>query len=323
MEIPEGIELRPITAEDLPAVHGVMRRSEIKDNEPLVTPFDEVVSEYEAPYFDPESDSRLAVDGDGRVVAWAKVWYRPSTEREHRAYLFGGVDPDWRRRGVGTAVFAWQMQRGRQLVTEAEPDLPRAVRTNSWDWLEDAIGLYERFGLEPVRYNDVLSRSLADPIPAKTVVGSELVPWNEVDSEQVRQAHNEAFADHWGSTPIPRESWDHLNGEPNFRPDLSFVAHADGEVVGYTRNAVYPEDWDTVGRREGWVEQLGVKRSWRRRGVASALLATSMRAFLDEGLDHAALGVDTDNPTGAYGLYQGLGFSQRHRSVTHQLTVAD
>ena len=136
----------------------------------------------------------------------------------------------------------------RQLVTEAEPDLPRAVRTNSWDWLEDAIGLYERFGLEPVRYNDVLSRSLADPIPAKTVVGSELVPWNEVDSEQVRQAHNEAFADHWGSTPIPRESWDHLNGEPNFRPDLSFVAHADGEVVGYTRNAVYPEDWDTVGR---------------------------------------------------------------------------
>ena len=61
---------------------------------------------------------------------------------------------------IGTAVFDWQLQRARQLVTEAEPDLPRAVRTNSWDWLEDAIALYERFGLEPVRYNDVLSRSL-------------------------------------------------------------------------------------------------------------------------------------------------------------------
>ena len=322
MEIPEGIELRPITREDLPEVHGVMRRSEVNDNEPLVTPFDEVVSEYEAPFFDPELDSRLAVDREGRVVAWAKVWYRPSTEREHRAYLFGGVDPEWRRRGVGTAVFNWQLQRARQLVTEAEPDLPRAVRTNSWDWLEDAIDLYERFGLEPVRYNDVLSRSLADPIPAVTVDGAELVPWGEVDSEQVRQAHNEAFADHWGSTPIPRESWDHLDKESDFRPDLSFVALADGEVVGYARNAVYPEDWETVGRKEGWVEQLGVRRSWRRRGVASALLAASMQAFLDDGLDHAALAVDTDNPTGAYGLYQRLGFRQRHRSVTHQLTIA-
>ena len=224
MEIPEGIELRPITPEDLPQVHGVMRRSEVEDNEPLVTQFDEVVSEYEAPFFDPESDSRLAVDRDGRVVAWAKVWYRPSTEREHRAYLFGGVDPEWRRRGVGTAVFDWQLQRGRQLVTEAEPDLPRAVRTNSWDWLEDAIALYERFGLEPVRYNDVLSRSLAEPIPPNADRWLPTGAVGEVDSERVRQAHNEAFADHWGSTPIPRESWDHMNGESDFRPDLSFVA---------------------------------------------------------------------------------------------------
>ncbi len=322
MEIPEGIELRPITPEDLPEVHGVMRRSEVKDNEPMVTQFDEVVSEYEAPFFDPESDSRLGVDREGRVVAWAKVWYRPSTVREHRAYLFGGVDPEWRRRGVGTAVFAWQLQRARQLVTEAEPNLPRVVRTASWDWLEDAIALYERFGLEPVRYNDVLSRSLDEPIPATAIDGAEVVPWGEVDSEQVRKAHNEAFADHWGSTPIPRESWEHMGSASDFRPDLSFVALAEGDVVGYARNAVYPEDWETIGRKEGWVEQLGVRRSWRRRGVASTLLAASMNAFLEDGLDHAALGVDTDNPTGAYGLYQRLGFVPRHRSVTHQLTIA-
>ena len=69
MEIPEGIELRPITREDLPEVHGVMRRSEVKDNEPMVTQFDEVVSEYEAPFFDPESDSALPsiVRASGRM----------------------------------------------------------------------------------------------------------------------------------------------------------------------------------------------------------------------------------------------------------------
>ena len=321
VEAPLEVELRPITPEDLPKVHGVIRRSEVKDNEPLVTPLDEVVSEYEAPFFDPAADSRLAVNGQGQVVAWAKIWYRPSTEREHRAYLAGGVDPDWRRRGIGSAIFAWQLQRGREVVAAAEPDLPRAVRTTCWDWLEDAIALYERFGLEPVRYNDVLSRSLAEPIPPTATEGFQLVPWAEAQSEVVRQAHNEAFADHWGSTPIPLESWEHMATLSDFRPDLSFLAVADGEVMGYTRNAVYPEDWETIGRKEGWVEQLGVRPSWRRRGVASALLSASMQAFLEEGLDHAALAVDTDNPTGAYGLYRRLGFRQKHRSVTHQLTV--
>ena len=65
MEIPEDIELRPITPEDLPEVHGVMRRSEVKDNEPMVTQFDEVVSEYEAPFFDPNRTPALASIAEG------------------------------------------------------------------------------------------------------------------------------------------------------------------------------------------------------------------------------------------------------------------
>ena len=140
--------------------------------------------------------------------------------------------------------------------------------------------------------------------------GFQLVPWETVDSESIRDAHNEAFADHWGSTPIPRESWEHMGEASDLRPDLSFVAVADGEVLGYARNAVVPDDWELLGRKEGWVEQLGVRRAWRKRGVASALLGNSMRAFLEDGLDHAALAVDTDNPTGAYGLYRRLGFAR-------------
>ena len=103
MEIPEGIELRPITPEDLPEVHGVMRRSEVKDNEPMVTQFDEVVSEYEAPFFDPESDSALRRSrgrwshgprsGTGRAPSAST---RLSLRRRR---------PRMARRGVGTAVF--------------------------------------------------------------------------------------------------------------------------------------------------------------------------------------------------------------------------
>jgi mycothiol synthase len=56
--------------------------------------------------------------------------------------------------------------------------------------------------------------------------------------------------------------------------------------------------------------------------VASALLETSFNAFLDAGMTHSMLGVDSENPTGAFGLYEGLGYEVLHGSVISQLEVA-
>ncbi len=46
----------------------------------------------------------------------------------------------------------------------------------------------------------------------------------------------------------------------------------------------------------------------RGRGLASALLAHSLRAFRQAGFSQAALDVDAENPSGALRLYQKLGF---------------
>ena len=105
---------------------------------------------------------------------------------------------------------------------------------------------------------------------------------------------------------------------PNFRATLSYVAVANGEVVSYALNGVYPEDFATRGRREGWIDTLGTRRAWRGRGLASALITRSMQAFAADDLDHAALGVDTANPTGAFGVYAALGFTE----VTQSLSLA-
>ena len=39
------------------------------------------------------------------------------------------------------------------------------------------------------------------------------------------------------------------------------------------------------------------------------LIAESLRVLRDRGMTSAALGVDADNPSGALGLYEGLGFA--------------
>ena len=64
-------------------------------------------------------------------------------------------------------------------------------------------------------------------------------------------------------------------------------------------NHVYPEDFDAIGRREGWIGDLSTVRAWRGRGVASVSIASSLAAFAGDGLTHCMIGVDSENPTGA------------------------
>ena len=110
---------------------------------------------------------------------------------------------------------------------------------------------------------------------------------------------------------------------PGFRQDLSFVARHDDEIVGYAYNEVYEEDWEAAGRSEAWISGLGVLREWRKKGIASALLAASMNAMREAELDAAMIGVDSSSPSGAHHLYQAVGFSTTSTGTTWQRPLAD
>jgi hypothetical protein len=56
-------------------------------------------------------------------------------------------------------------------------------------------------------------------------------PFMVEQSEAVRQAHNDAFATHWGSAPRSEESWADLVGSRTFRPGPSGALD---ESVGFT-----------------------------------------------------------------------------------------
>jgi ribosomal protein S18 acetylase RimI-like enzyme len=174
-------------------------------------------------------------------------------------------------------------------------------------------------GFAPVRYVDDLVRSL-DQLPGVgDVEGIAIVPWPHDRDEEIRRVKNEAFMDHWGSTPSSADDWKQQVRGFGARADLSFVAlDDDDQVVGHALNHRYEAD-DTVGRSEGWIDSLGTLDAWHGRGVASALVLRSLRAFRDVGLTHAALSVDSENPTGASRLYRSLGFEPSARSVVYEL----
>ena len=58
-----------------------------------------------------------------------------------------------------------------------------------------------------------------------------------------------------------------------------------------------------------------MRRPWRRRGLARALLVQSIQMFRQMGMEEMALGVDTQNPHGALALYQSVGYHEIKRST--------
>lgn len=314
------MDYRPLRESDLEALYELHQRSQTHDRYPFTASRDELRETWDSSAFDPEVHSRVAFDG-GRMVAFAEVWHKPSSERLERAYLWGHIDPDYRGKGLGRELLAWQVESSQQFLSRATHDLPRVIHVDTYDWCEDRIALFKGAGFAPVRYFEELIRPLTElPEPAD-IDDIVVAPYDNQRDEEARQVKNESFKDHWGSTATDAVHWKEWMDSHSTRQDLSFVALADDRVVGVSVNSHYPEDEATSGRRDGWIDALGVLRHARGRGVASALISASLQAFSDAGFTHAALGVDSANPTGAAELYKRLGFDTHTKSTTYQIEL--
>ncbi|MEE6281167.1 GNAT family N-acetyltransferase [Georgenia sunbinii] len=317
----EALRWRPITAEDVPAWHRLVEAIELADDPgERYTPDDLREELLEGSWKDPARDSILGVDADGEARAFGQVEVLPGDVRTVRAFCWGGVHPQWRERGIGRALLAWQEELGRAKIAAADREgAPGRLLVSAEDRMVSVCRLLDRAGFREMRYFVELSRPLDEQVaPAPLRDGLRLVPFDPALSEQVRLAHNEAFAGHWGSEPRTKESWDRgVTGSRRFRAAWSFVVLDGEEVAGYSLTSAYEQDWEAQGYTSGWTDVLGVRSAWRRQGVASALLAATMAALRADGIERADLDVDTDNSSRALDLYTALGYRPTRRTVTY------
>jgi ribosomal protein S18 acetylase RimI-like enzyme len=240
------------------------------------------------------------VELEGRLAGVGQLLDRKGGRFNGDAY----VHPDLTGRGVGARLLELLEARAREREDEC-PDEERVVVDAAHlvgDERAPELFRGQRFTRIRSFFRMVVDVSGEQPVP-RWPDGVELRPFDvERDARELHDAQEEAFAREWSYVALPFEEWrERALDRPEVDPSLVIVVWAGDRIVAFSLN--YPKrngDW-------GWIGTLGVREAWRRRGLGLALLYESFRRFRENGETTVALGVDTENPTGATRLYERAG----------------
>jgi mycothiol synthase len=258
--------------------------------------------------FDRGRDLLLAEVG-GRLVGYGMA--HRQLRAEVAVYITNGmVHPAYRRRGLGRAILGHNESRLREIAAGHEDAGGREFGAWIGDREAGVRELLEGAGYRPVRRFFAMIRGNLDTLPEAPVPdGIELRSLAPENWRAVHDASNEAFRDHWDHHEATEADFGAFFKVKDLAPDLSRIAWEGDEVAGSVITFVWTTENEKLGVHRAWLERVSVRRPWRRRGLARAMIVSSLAAIREAGLDAALLGVDSESLTGALALYESLGFT--------------
>ena len=246
---------------------------------------------------------------DGQPIGFGRVGSYQEDEGTRVYFMRGFVIPAWRRKGLGTAILKHSERRIREIAARHPDETPKFFQGEHNDKEAGIAALLKANGYQEVRWGYLLTRPVSDPIqPAPLPDGVQVHPATREQARQIWDALQDAFSESWGFVPGTEHNYQNWLADPTFDPSLWQVAWDGDEVAGMVLNFVSKDENEEYGRRRGWTDPICVRKPWRRRGLARALLAQSLLMFRAMDFDDTALGVDTHNPNHALDLYESAGY---------------
>ena len=287
LELPAGLTSRALTLDDARAVYDVAAAQEKFDIDRVEIEPEDIVGDWSRPSWDVATHT-IGVFDDDRMVAYGEITGRDRGD--------AAVHPDYRRRGIGTAIAGWMQQTAQELGGEGYgtpvpegsagdrllADLGYRVRHTSW-----VLALPDGKEIE--------HRDLPD--------GYEIREARDDEYGAVHDVIEDAFLE-WSVRE--RESFDDFAartiGRPGFEPwQMRVVTDGNGEIVGVAQVIMASGEEG----REAYIDKLAVRKDQRHRGLAQALLVDAFAQGRAHGAQRSAL--STDSRTGALSLYEKVG----------------
>src|ERR687887_295814 len=223
-----------------------------------------------------------AWEHDGRLVAFGIL-----RSRGEELSVNGFVHPDFRGRGLGTAIVQATEVRARE---RGARKLDNGILATD----RAAAALLEANGYRDVRHYYVMAIELDEPPPEpEWPEGLVPRPFEREHAHAFWAADDEAFQDEEGYESEPFEEFVERRLEsPRFDPELWTAVWEADEIA-----ATLIADWKRFGA--GWIAGLAVRRPWRRRGLGRALLLRAFGQFYERGERRGFPEGHTQKPTRA------------------------
>lgn len=313
LPLPTGCTARPAVLDDAPAVLALQNAISLAIINKIEETLDDVLEEWRAPGFDLAQSTRVVTHEDGLVYAYAILYEAGQSEIcDMDIYLHPDSWP------TDTLTEPFLVNWAEQTVRAGIPNLPpeNRIALHAWSYAQDTRynNLLQGSSMACIRHFYRMQIDFTDPpLPASLPPGFTLrTVANGEDWRPVLEVKRDAWRDHWGYIERPFEEefiqWRH-QWESEFREGLWLLA-MDGDTIAgicLCRETAFDDE------EHGWVRTLAVRRAYRRRGIARALLQQAFYTLYQHGRKRVGLGVDASSPTGATDLYNSVGMVVANR----------
>lgn len=304
--LPDGYIQRAPAIEDAEAVAGVIAACQRADMGEAEMTAEELVQDWQG--LDLNEEAVVVAAVDGRIVASADVLNRSHVS----VSVYGNVHPEARGRGIGRFLVDWGEAWAEERIGRAPAEARVIVQHYIYAPNAAARALLESAGYQPVRGVSVMAIDMAGPPPSPEWPAGIAVRSFDAGADDLaaHEAHEDAFRDLWGRPRSTFERFQSMTRHADFDPSLWLLALDGDEIAGVCfAKAV-------AGR--GWIDVVGVRRQWRGRGLALALLRCAFARFYERGIRNVGLSVDAQSLTGAPRVYQRAGMAVTQHYVIYQ-----
>lgn len=311
-----GLVFRDFRGEsDLPNIAAVINASLAADRNSERITAEGLANIYAHPvHWDPQQDI-LLVEVDGTLIGYANTEWREEDDGACPHFVNLYLVTGWRGCGLELAMQR-HMERRARVVSTTGPNGARhwfaSMVPETWHaYAETLLAL----GYAPMRYYFEMQRPLDDDLP-ETLLPTGIALRSPLPEHYraIWEAGEECFCDQQDHVAPSEESYHAWVATPDLDPSLWLVAWDGDQVAGAAINVVHEGTW-------GEMDDLFVRRPWRKRGLGRALLVGSLHLFKARGLTTAGLGVEAENLSGALGLYESVGFRPYQRVVSYRILM--
>lgn len=328
--LPEGYRLRPYRGlDDLPVMLPMLWEQRARSRDDGFPTLEQMTQTYtRLTNCDPDTDIAIIETTDGTPAGYVRASWEPTATEARVLYVFVVASDAHARHDLITAsvigleahMRPWAAT-ARDIFRGQAAHPGRGQTPSGAEGYVDAL-VFEELGYTARHFGAQLVRPHLDAIPDRTLpVGVEVRPVTEDQLRVIFDAHWEAFRGDWNFHESTEDDWLSFRDDPLLDTSMWKIAWAGDTVVGQVKSFVNAEENERLGRQRGYTENISVHADWRNLRIAGTLLAMSLQLLRDRGYREAALGVDTDNPGGAFHLYTSLGFELQQFGATYEKPV--